>query len=241
MTKRWRVITRIVVFLLLGAIVNVAVAWGLAAWQPIGGSASITRTFASLGFSRYWSLQRFDHTGTIRFRSFYCYGTTKTADTDQNPVSVMFPGGQLWDVTAIRPMVHSQIECEVIAGWPMLSLSGLTREEQHGTMSGQDDRDVSKYAIRLHSIPAASSMEASLRLLPLLPIWPGFAINTIFYAVLLWLLWITPGKIRRYRTRRRRMREHRCLACNYQIAEGVGPNCSECGAKLPVKWTANPR
>jgi hypothetical protein len=70
-----------------------------------------------------------------------------------------------------------------------------------------------------------------VRLLPLLPLWPGFAINTIFYAAMLWLLWVAPGKIRRFI----RIRGHRCPACGYQIAPGggIGPVCSECGAPLP--------
>jgi hypothetical protein len=68
------------------------------------------------------------------------------------------------------------------------------------------------------------------RSVPIRPIWPGFAINTIFYAAILWL---APGKIRRFIIVRRRIRRHRCPACGYQIAEGVGPMCSECGVALP--------
>jgi hypothetical protein len=69
------------------------------------------------------------------------------------------------------------------------------------------------------------------------PLWPGFAINTIFYAAMLWLLWIAPGKIRRFI----RVRGHRCPACGYQIdsAPGIGPVCSECGAALPAAWSTN--
>jgi hypothetical protein len=75
------------------------------------------------------------------------------------------------------------------------------------------------------------------RVLPLRPIWPGFAINTIFYAAMLWLLWVAPGKIRRFI----RIRGHRCPACGYQIAPGggIGPVCSECGAALPAEWSTN--
>jgi hypothetical protein len=73
------------------------------------------------------------------------------------------------------------------------------------------------------------------RQVPLRPLWPGFAINTIFYAAMLWLLWIAPGKIRRFI----RIRGHRCPACGYQIAPGggIGPVCSECGAALPAAWS----
>jgi tRNA(Ile2) C34 agmatinyltransferase TiaS len=61
-------------------------------------------------------------------------------------------------------------------------------------------------------------------------VFPGFAINTIFYAAMLWLLWIAPGKIRRFV----RVHRGRCPACGYQIdsAPGIGPRCSECGHLL---------
>jgi hypothetical protein len=70
-----------------------------------------------------------------------------------------------------------------------------------------------------------------LPVLPLRPIWPGFAINSIFYAALLWVLWMVPGKIRRLV----RIRRGCCSACGYKIAPGVGNKCSECGAELPER------
>jgi hypothetical protein len=66
------------------------------------------------------------------------------------------------------------------------------------------------------------------RQVPLRPLWPGFAINTIFYAAMLWLLWIAPGRIKRFV----RIRGHRCPACGYIIAPGVGNKCSECGTPM---------
>jgi hypothetical protein len=67
------------------------------------------------------------------------------------------------------------------------------------------------------------------RLVPYRPLWPGFAINTIFYAAILGMPFILRGPVRRFI----RIRHHRCPACGYEIAEGVGPRCSECGAALP--------
>ncbi|MFI4881407.1 MAG: hypothetical protein ACIAQU_02355 [Phycisphaerales bacterium JB064] len=63
--------------------------------------------------------------------------------------------------------------------------------------------------------------------LPLLPLWPGFLINTFFYALLLFIAWRTPILIRR--TLRRRC--GRCLGCGYN-RDGLEPHaaCPECGA-----------
>jgi hypothetical protein len=59
------------------------------------------------------------------------------------------------------------------------------------------------------------------------PIWPGFAINTIFYAAILWLLFAAPGFVRR----RLRARRGQCPACAYPV--GSSNVCTECGR--PVK------
>jgi hypothetical protein len=63
---------------------------------------------------------------------------------------------------------------------------------------------------------------------PFLPIWPGFAINTIFYAAILWVLFFAPGTIRRTIRRRRGL----CPACAYPI--GTSPVCTECGVARAV-------
>lgn len=60
--------------------------------------------------------------------------------------------------------------------------------------------------------------------IPLRPIWPGLLANTLFYAAL--TLALLAG-LRVVRTRRRRARG-RCVACGYELDEGVGV-CPECG------------
>jgi len=62
--------------------------------------------------------------------------------------------------------------------------------------------------------------------LPILPLWPGFAINTLFYAAILWLLFLAPFRIRRAV----RIRRGRCPKCAYPV--GVSPVCTECGREL---------
>jgi hypothetical protein len=62
--------------------------------------------------------------------------------------------------------------------------------------------------------------------LPVGPLWPGFALNTIFYAAIAWGLWQIPGAIRR----RSRRRAGRCVRCGYDRT-GLAPEapCPECG------------
>jgi hypothetical protein len=99
------------------------------------------------------------------------------------------------------------------AGWPALALGGtLTR----GT-------DIN--GVRLSGLWEASPGRRSIWL-PLYPLWPGFALNTIFYSGLAWGLWQVPLAIRR----RRRRRLNRCVKCGYDRAGlAADAHCPECG------------
>ncbi len=66
------------------------------------------------------------------------------------------------------------------------------------------------------------------RSLPLIPIWRGVAVNTIFYAALLWLLILGPFALRRFI----RVRRGLCPKCAYPMGESAV--CSECGKALPT-------
>jgi hypothetical protein len=62
--------------------------------------------------------------------------------------------------------------------------------------------------------------------LPVFPLWPGFALNTLFYATIAWVLWRIPILIRRHRRRARNL----CVKCAYDRAGlGTGVACPECG------------
>ncbi len=63
------------------------------------------------------------------------------------------------------------------------------------------------------------------RILPFAPIWPGFAINTVFYAVLLWMLWLSPFVVRRFVRRKHGL----CIKCGYDLRGAEHDVCPECG------------
>ena len=68
------------------------------------------------------------------------------------------------------------------------------------------------------------------RIVPFAPIWPGLAVNTIFYAAVLWLLIGGLFLLRRHLRRRRGL----CPACAYPMGEA--PICTECGKTLPKRF-----
>ena len=62
-----------------------------------------------------------------------------------------------------------------------------------------------------------------LTVLPLTLIWPGFLVDSVFYAAALWAAIRGPIEVRRIVRRRRKL----CPWCGYPI--GASPVCTECG------------
>jgi hypothetical protein len=67
---------------------------------------------------------------------------------------------------------------------------------------------------------------------PLRTLWPGFAINTLFYAAILWVLFAAPFAL----LRRRRVKRGLCPACAYPV--GASEVCTECGQPVRPGQTA---
>ena len=63
------------------------------------------------------------------------------------------------------------------------------------------------------------------RVVPYRLIWPGFAVNTIFYATLLWLFIFAAYALRRRARRKRGL----CVACGYDLRGDLEYGCPECG------------
>ena len=68
--------------------------------------------------------------------------------------------------------------------------------------------------------------------LRLRPIWFAFAISTVFYGAVLWLLVQGPFALRRVLRRRRGL----CPGCGYPVGESA--TCTECGKLLAVRAVA---
>ncbi len=99
------------------------------------------------------------------------------------------------------------------AGWPLHSLVG--------TLVERGDAAGTSILVARHTLwPIAQ------RGIPYGPIWPGFAINTLFYAAVLWLLIPGPFVLRRFV----RVRRGLCPKCAYPMGESAV--CTECGKAL---------
>jgi hypothetical protein len=197
--------------LLAGAIVNVAVAWGC--------------TYHTLNQNLFFMFQDVESHEAEEIRSF----VPPYVDRDFNgeisaDEHLYFGVRHRWYMPRYRHLNGGPeyFAFRIEAGWPLLSVEGV---------SGRDTKSVVPGVLITRENGALRLKVSSRRwpydVIPYKPIWSGFAINTIFYAAILWLLSFAPGAVRRRLIIRGRRRRGLCPACAYPI--GTSPVCTECG------------
>ncbi len=208
-----RRLVRICAFLLLGAIVNVAVAWGFAIC-----SIDPPRYLGTI--ATVWPGMLPD---TWKDRPHFSV-SSKTGVT-------IYTGADSSDRPSLRLLELTGI------GWPCRA---LFRSRLTILRPGIQIVPPNQVPWRPESWREGILAPSWLRLtaasspvvLPVVPIWPGFAINTVFYAGILWLLFAGPFALRRRSRRRRGL----CVKCGYDLrgaGSTGGPDsvtCPECGA-----------
>ncbi len=204
----------VAVFLLAGAVVNVAVAWGCAAWIPLGKPNRHT----VLEDGAWWVVTQFEALGSTRIVSvkgiFELSVAAVVTDAEE-----MLP---YW----ASPLAQSRTAIRDARGFPARSLHCTT-----ALVDGTLTTDLRYGGLTLRPWQPMD-MHRSWRALPLRPIWPGFAVNTALYAAVLWLLIPGPFALRRFI----RVRRGLCHACAYP--RGESDVCSECGKALPRRARA---
>ncbi|OAB63612.1 hypothetical protein AY599_08660 [Leptolyngbya valderiana BDU 20041] len=100
------------------------------------------------------------------------------------------------------------------SGWPARAAEGRRVSDQ-GPSSPVE---------RLEWLVAVDLSPEWFAWVPLRPIWFGVLANTLFYAAIA----LMPMVLLRWRRTRRRRARGLCVACGYELGEGVSV-CSECG------------
>jgi len=146
--------------------------------------------------------------------------------------------------TATEDMIRRRIAREQRAvdarGWPMLALWGrippARLAAQTGSASaGNTSLTVSGSAALSYGFlvgasgPAGGAPTAGQPPLLVHPIWPGFAVNSLVFAVVLGGLYWALTVPRRFVRELGRMRRGCCVACGYDLGFDFAPGCPECG------------
>jgi len=110
------------------------------------------------------------------------------------------------------------------AGWPWPSLQGGSWDviaEPATKAWGETARVIAIDAIPVFRGPNPEDVTP----LPVRPIWPGFLIDTLFYAAIWFGGFFAPGMAKRAIRRKR----GRCPRCGYDLRGDLAAGCSECG------------
>jgi len=170
----------IALFLLLGAVVNVGVGWGCA-WFVDVYEAPQERA-KSFEIGHRWFVLRWRRAGADRVTSIQ--SSSAHAPATATPPELLVPSwNPIFIVSHKLDGVSGPSEGRRLQdgrGWPMLSLYGEGTFYAHGRAT----RAETLRGGFLYRGQNRSGQEG--RFLPLLPIWPGFVINTLFYGVVIW-------------------------------------------------------
>ncbi len=112
--------------------------------------------------------------------------------------------------------INQGITVDRVWGWPILAMHHETR------LAAWPRGSFSLQPTALGQLGSKAEM-----FLPNKPIWPGFAINTLFYAAILWLVIPGPFSLRRFIRRKRGL----CVACGYDLRHADHEACPECGGE----------
>jgi hypothetical protein len=189
-----RRLIQLALFILAGAIVNIAVAWGFISlstgWRAHALNLELEKILAPIRTRWEPAEEQSDGTLIMVHRSV----------TIQPAISQLRGA---WYELEVRPSAHGA-STSLRAGWPALGLEGTVRHDPH-------------YLLRSWSVSPNGVL------------WTGFAINTLLYAGIVWLMFAAPFVLRR----RRRITRGLCPACAYPT--GASDLCSECGKPVRTK------
>lgn len=228
--RRWRrALLHVIGWLLLGACINVAVAWWLG-WRVLFQPGSLRHTEVPMEPGEFvpqefpneligpagLSLTRMRQLGADTMVVQKGPWTMRRADWPVVPLDGLWPN---WGPLAGRDPreVYESMTMPIghtARGWPMLSMWCAFEQGTHGPVQG---------GIHLGQRQTPETFIVTDLVLPMRPIFSGFALNALVYAAAAWLLFALPFAWRR----RRRIRRGLCGACAYPF--GASPVCTECG------------
>ncbi len=248
---RRRLLT-VAIFLLAGAVVNVPVAWGCAVWArfPYSESTTAVPTEAERGWLERIGWRATPNTAAwiyeIKVDDLRGVGVVERAFSESQSERRPF------EIYVVRLITTLHFAVLTRAGWPLHSLAGERWDvDADGAVYNQPwkaadagphylqpirtgDGRIVRPMEQWHrsAVVVVGRGTTASRVLPLRPIWPGFAVNTLFYAAILWLAIPGPFALRRFL----RVRRGLCPKCAYPMGEA--PVCTKCGHDLPQRVSA---
>lgn len=217
-------------FILVGTMVNLALAWALAAWLSITDSIALPNRPAFLGVegSLCWNLWWVQRPGAARYVGFLKQDCPPHAESPHVPewtalakdphlIPAVQRDSNLAVVDDARGLPFLALRCRFLVHIePGLKLravvkNGIPVESNNWFTPLSGKKDLSRFALYPRALPCS-------------PIWSGLIVNSILYG--LFALLIVRGP--RYVRTLSRLRRSRCVECGYDL-KGLDGGCPECG------------
>jgi hypothetical protein len=225
--KRVRRVAMIVLaFLLFGAAVNVGVAWACLARADLSAPSK-----REVKLDKRWPIavpERWPQaTYGLRASGFGWQRDVLTSGLQERR--------EVRGTVLMGSTVASFSLIIVRTGWPLASLQWEEWSEswarrafniETGRVQVMHDHGDARWRLGLEYPLATLPALGRWKRIPIMPLWPAFAVNTMLYAAMAAALWYAPGALQRVRRRRRAC----CLKCGYPRA-GLADDavCPECG------------
>ena len=218
-------------FVLIGALVNFAVAWMcVIAWNPqwirtlIPASRQLSTESRELWSHAFGPSLFIDDVADMHSPQAQAAPRSDVFGSQVFQVweqATAKPGStRLYLGDALRPMPPSMVV--IRAGWPLRAFECRIITEPRGMPRNMTTATRGGFTLRQ---PAAGGPGSARIDLPYVPMLRGFTINTILYAALARGLSFAPGAIRRVL----RDRHGRCTNCGYDLRGVSHHACPECG------------
>ncbi|MCA9281529.1 MAG: hypothetical protein H6812_12575 [Phycisphaeraceae bacterium] len=231
----WRGVRRSVVYIFLGLISNLLIAWSCAIvtinprfefveWSERVKSASQLRKYARLDGIGVCSYS----VGTIMINGPQPIDDAYVPTLEEYGVPRWV---QRW--LQAKPFPEKSLPMSIEAGFPMRSFGGIhywSNERRrgwrrHGVLWLNTPEWMWWYHMNAASIDLDSAFYGTRFSLPYRPRFPGLIVNTLFYAAL-WFGLTTGWRAMKHRWR---MHRGRCPKCKYDLARDFSTGCPECG------------
>jgi hypothetical protein len=226
-----RMCRMVLVFLLMGAAVNLGIAWALVpgfTQYPSANSVKF-RIPVTQGFSDHqpncWLIARIDRFGTtIQTANSWKSSSGFPTPPSEAPLTVMDlpPWSRLNEAPSERLDSVTWRVVEDARGWPLRSFIAIYANIPRRV--GDSHLNVIE-GVPMLKLKNPRSKGREYTAMPLRPIWSGVLVNTLLYASVLWLLWGGPIRLRRAR----RAAKGHSLRCGYDLTGAEHAGCPECG------------
>ena len=232
MQRPRRIIITTLICLLLGALINIVIAWAckiIITPQTDGWESHVG--IARLDDHHVWQVFASHKPGRFSIDSVVCDTTVYEISPDdrddgyEDPASLLQSWNRVPNQNDLTAATGQAAWEESAAGWPLLSMwSRLTIEDPgHNFVLPNNPRVLTRDELEHGWLLNGSALSAQI-ILPTGVIWPAFVLNTLFYASIFGALAWTLSALRRHLRRAR----GRCPACGYNLRGNLTTGCPEC-------------